>query len=111
MVFAESLPRTRSAKVIVDQLLRCGSSVGANYRAACRAKSGRDMSAKLNTVLEEADEVQFWLELTVDLGLKDVNDIKLIHQEANEIISIMVASIQTLRRKEPIEESRNRGIE
>ena len=64
-----ALPRTRVAEVVARQLLRSGSSVGANYRAACRAYSTRVMRAKLGCVEEEADESLFWMELIVDDGM------------------------------------------
>jgi len=62
----ESLPKTRTADVIGRQLLRCGTSVGANYRAACRARSRADFAAKMGIVEEEADETVYWIELLVD---------------------------------------------
>ncbi len=64
----ESLPRSRSLDVLARQLLRCGTSVGANYRAACRGKSASDMVAKLAIVEEEADEAIYWMELLVESG-------------------------------------------
>jgi len=65
----ESLPSNRTADVVGKQLLRSGTSVGANYRAACRAKSNADFIAKMGTVEEEADESAFWLEVIVESGL------------------------------------------
>ena len=66
---AESLPDTPTARVIRNQILRSGSSVGANYRAACRAKSKPDFVSKMGTVEEEADETIYWMELLIDTGL------------------------------------------
>jgi four helix bundle protein len=65
----EALPQTRSAEVIGKQLLRCGTSVGANYRASCRAKSQADFVAKMGIVEEEADESIYWMELLVESDL------------------------------------------
>ncbi len=65
----ESLPSTRTADVIGKQLLRCGTSVGANYRAACRGRSKADFVAKMGIVEEEADEIIYWIELLIDRGL------------------------------------------
>ena len=65
----ERLPRSRTADVIGRQLLRCGTSVGANYRAACRARSSADFIAKIGIVEEEADESGYWLELLVETGI------------------------------------------
>jgi four helix bundle protein len=66
---AESLPETPTAKVIRNQMLRCGSSVGANYRAACRARSRADFVSKMRIVEEEADETIYWMELLVDADI------------------------------------------
>jgi four helix bundle protein len=110
ILFSEALPDSKSGKVIANQMIRAASSVGANYRAATRAKSGRDMAVKLNIVLEEADEVQFWLELAVEIGLSGTDEIRMLHQEANEIVAIMVKSIQTIRSKSK-ESSKVRGLE
>ena len=64
----ESLPKDQTCRILSGQLLRCGTSVGANYRAVCRAKSTPDFISKFGTVEEEADESGFWLELLVDSG-------------------------------------------
>ncbi len=64
----EALPKTRTTDVIGRQLLRCGTSVGANYRAACRARSVADVIAKLGIVEEEADETLYWMQLLIDAG-------------------------------------------
>lgn len=93
----ESLPNTRTAEVIGKQLLRCGTSVGANYRAACRARSRADFIAKMGIVEEEADEIVYWIEMLSDCGLVKANRVKSLIVEANEIISIVVSSIRTAR--------------
>lgn len=79
------------------QLLRCGTSVGANYRAACRAKSTADFIAKLGIVEEEADESIYWIELLVEAGLLKQSRVADLLDEANQILSIVVSSINTAR--------------
>ena len=93
----ESLPKTKTAEVIGRQLLRCATSVGANYRAACRGKSTADVLAKLAIVEEEADETIYWLELLVESGTVEENRIAELLKETNEITAMVVASIKTLR--------------
>jgi four helix bundle protein len=93
----DSLPNKRSARVIGDQLLRSGTSVGANYRAACRARSSAEFCAKMGIVEEEADESGYWMELLIDGGLVKANLLKSLLQEANEIVAMVVASIRTSR--------------
>ncbi len=93
----ESLPRNRTTEVIGRQLLRAGTSVGANYRAACRGKSISDVVAKLGIVEEEADESIYWMELLIDAGVIAPNRVDAIKKEANELLAMTVASIKTLR--------------
>ena len=93
----ESLPKTKTAEVIGRQLLRCATSVGANYRAACRGKSTADVLAKLAIVEEEADETAYWLELLIESGTVDENRIAELLKETNEMTAMIVASIKTLR--------------
>ena len=88
----ESLPRTRSAEVIGKQLLRSGTSIGANYRAACRAKSTADLLHKLAIVEEEADETAFWLELIIEGSLLKRQLVEPLLNEANELTRIMASS-------------------
>ena len=95
----KQLPQTRVADVIGKQLLRSATSVGANYRAACRAKSTADLIAKLGIVEEEADETLYWLELVIESGLMTAEKLKSLMQEATEILAMTVASIKTLREK------------
>jgi four helix bundle protein len=94
----EQLPDQGPAFMIGGQLIRCGTSVGANYRAACRARSRRDFIAKLKIVEEECDESIYWLEMLLLLNLKIASMIESLLGEANQILSIMVASILTARR-------------
>jgi four helix bundle protein len=74
-------------------------SVGANYRAACRARTPAEFIAKLGIVEEEADETLFWMELLIESGIMDAQALSLLQQEANEIPAMVVASIKTTKRK------------
>jgi four helix bundle protein len=93
----EALPRARTGEVLGCQLLRSGTSVGANYRAACRAKSSADFISKMGTVEEEADESGYWMELLVDAGMVKPAKLELLLRKANELVAITVASINTTR--------------
>jgi four helix bundle protein len=95
----EALPRKTSTGVIGKQLIRCATSVGANYRSACRAKSTADLIAKLSIVEEEADECLYWLELLIETGEIPETQVRNLMKETNEILAMIVASIKTLRRK------------
>jgi four helix bundle protein len=94
---AESLPNTPTAKVIRNQMLRCGSSVGANYRAACRAKSKADFVSKMGTVEEEADETMYWMELLIDAEIVNGDRVADLLDEADQILSIVISSIKTAK--------------
>jgi four helix bundle protein len=94
---AESLPNTPTAIAIRNQMLRCGPSVGANYRAACRARSKADFVAKMGIVEEEADESMFWIELLIDAGILRRTRVNDLLAEADEILAIVVSSIKTAR--------------
>ena len=94
---AESLPKTPTGNVIRNQMLRCGPSVGANYRAACRPKSKPDFISKMGTVEEEADETMYWIELSIDASLVTHGQVTDLLLEADEILSIVVSSIKTAR--------------
>jgi four helix bundle protein len=93
----EALPRSRTAEVLGKQLLRAGTSVGANYRAACRGRSASDVAAKLGIVEEEADEATYWMELLVESGVIAADAVVSLRKEGNEILAMTVASIKTLR--------------
>ena len=93
----QALAKTEVARVIGNQLLRAGTAVGANYRAAARARSRADFVAKMGIVEEECDEALYWLEMLVELQLVDEGRLKDLRTEANEILSIVVASIRTAR--------------
>jgi four helix bundle protein len=92
-----ALPRTEEARILGKQVLRSGTSIGANYRAACRARSRAELTAKLGIVLEEADETVFWLELMRDAGFFSDRKLRKIVQEANELVAIFVASMRTVK--------------
>ena len=93
----ESLPRGRTADVIGRQLVRCATSVGANYRAACRARSTNDFIAKLKIVEEEGDESLYWLSLLVDAEFLSEQQVRGLTKEGNEIVAMTVASVKTAR--------------
>src|SRR5438105_4286408 len=93
----DSLPKNRTADVIGKQLLRCGTSVGANYRAACRAKSQADFIAKMAIVEEEADESLYWMELLIDAGLVPQARLTELIAEGHELLAIVVSSTRTAR--------------
>ena len=95
--FVQGIPNRDSAIIIGRQLLRCGTSVGTNYRAACRAKSRVDFIAKLKIVEEECDETIYWLELLSAIRLGNESAIAALLDEAGQILSIIVASIRTAR--------------
>ena len=91
--------KSREYDAFCRQLIRCSSSVGANYRAVCRAKSDADFIYKLKIVEEEADESMFFLEMFLEISEANHIEIKRLHAEANEILSIIVASIKTMRNR------------
>jgi len=95
----ESLPNTHSAQIIGKQLLRSATSVGANYRAACRGKSTADILHKLAIVEEEADESLYWLELLIESEIVTEKKLSVLMSDINEIVAMTVSSIKTLRSK------------
>jgi len=93
-------PNNRVGWTFTGQIVRSATSVAANYRAACRAKSDKDFIAKLQIVIEEADETLFWLEMIDESNLMaHVNEIKVLMNEANALVSIFVASVKTVRNR------------
>lgn len=94
-----SLPASKTANVIGNQLLRSALSVGANYRAACRGRSKPDFISKVGIAIEEADESLYWLELLIEAGIVPEARLSMLIQEGNELISILTASVKTARRK------------
>ena len=95
----DALPKTDGARAIGRQLLRSGTSVASNYRAAGRARSRAEFTAKMGVVVEEADETIFWLELLIDSGMIAKARLGDLVAEANELLCIFVASQKTARRK------------
>jgi len=96
---AAALPATIEGKAIKGQLVRAGTSVGANYRAACRGRSRAEFIAKIGIVEEEADESAFWLELIIEGALLKENQVKSLLDEANELTRIMASSRISASRK------------
>jgi len=94
----DTLPKTTAGRALASQIVRSGTSVAANYRAACRAKSPADFISKMGNVEEEADETLLWLELLEESGLVSPAKLTAIKQEADELTAITVASIKTARR-------------
>ena len=103
----EALPARRVGDVIGRQLLRAGTSAGANYRSASRAKSTADFLAKLAIVEEELDESAHWLETIEDAKLLKASRLANIRKEAEELLAIVVASIRTARRRQNVERIRS----
>jgi four helix bundle protein len=96
---AQEIPKTQAGRTVSGQLIRSASSAGANYRASQRPRSAPDMIAKLKIVEEEFDESMYWMELIIELKLLEKAVVKPHYQEANELLSITVASINSLRNK------------
>jgi four helix bundle protein len=96
---AAKLPNTAAGKVISYQMIKAGSSIGANYRAACRGRSKAEFNSKLHIVLEEADESVFWLELIVESDILPLEEIKELLNEANELTAIFAKSFYTAKRR------------
>jgi four helix bundle protein len=97
----QTLPKSHTAHIIGGQLLRSGTSVGANYRAACLSRSTADFISKLGVVAEEADESQYWIELLIEAQILDGPTARSLMNEAREIASIVIASVGTARRHNP----------
>lgn len=95
MNLVDVLPKTTSAITIGRQIIRSGTSVGANYRAACRGRSKAEFISKLGIVVEEADETCFWLELIIEGNLLPEAKVQALLKEANELTAIFVSSIKT----------------
>lgn len=106
--FVETLPRDETCRVIGRQLLRAATSVGANYRAANRAKSPPDFLSKMGTVEEEADESGYWIELLVEAGKATMSKAGPLLTEAGELVAIAVSSINTARgfTRQPVSSAR-----
>jgi four helix bundle protein len=105
----EFLPHSTASQIIAKQLLRSATSIGANYRAACRGKSPADVIHKLAIVEEEADESLYWLELLIESEIVAADKLKLLKSDINEIVAMTVASIKTMRMKQrPIQNPKSK---
>ena len=92
----EKLPNSISVRVVANQIVKSGTSVGANYRAVCRARSDREFVSKMNIVLEEADETLFWIEIIMDKQWINKPELEVIWKEGNELTAIFVSSLKTV---------------
>jgi four helix bundle protein len=99
MNLVDALPNTVRGRCIANQLVRSGTSVGANYRAVCRARSRKEFVSKLGVVVEEADESAFWMELIAESGLMTAKRVGDLLREANEIVAITAKARKTAARK------------
>lgn len=97
MKLVDALPKTTSGRAIGNQLVRSGTAVGANYRAACRSRSKAEFIAKIGVVAEEADESAFWLELLMDGNILKTDLVSPLHQEVEELTAIFTASGRTAK--------------
>jgi len=88
----KALPKTPEGRAVANQLVRCGTSVGANYRSACRARSKAEFMSRLGIVEEEADECAYWLELLAEGGIMKPDRLEPLLDEANQIVAIVAAS-------------------
>jgi four helix bundle protein len=95
----EALPNDQPAQMLGRQLLRSGTSIGSNSRAACRARSSADFIAKMGIVEEEADETLYWMELLVESGITETSEVNFLMREATELLAMTVASIKTAKRR------------
>ncbi len=98
----DALPRRSSGQAIGNQLVRSGTAFGANYRAACRARSDAEFVAKLGVVVEESDESGYWLELIIEGALLKSKRVQPLLDESNELLAIFSSAHSTLRHKMPV---------
>jgi len=94
-----ALPPSNEAQIIGNQLLRCGTAVGAKYRSACHARSRAHFISKIGVVTKEADESVFWIELLADLGIVNLDRLELLLNEARHLTAIFNASRQTAKKR------------
>ena len=97
IAFCRELPNNREGRLIGNQLFKSGTSVAANYRAACRGRSKAEFVSKLGIVLEEGDETLFWLEIIGEMKIHDESSVEYLMQECDEIVAIMVSSVKTAK--------------
>jgi len=98
IALCRKLPNNREGKLIGNQIFRSGTSVAANYRSACRGRSKAEFISKLAIVEEETDETLLWLELLKEMNILSEPIVDSLIKESNEIISIMIKSIKTVRK-------------
>jgi four helix bundle protein len=94
----QRLPRTDEARILGKQVLRSGTAVAANYRAACRSKSRADFISKLGTTVEETDETLLWIELLEDSGIVPLKKLEAIKAETDELLRVLSTSLDTAKR-------------
>jgi len=94
-----ALPRRGDAKILGNQVLKSGTSVGAHYREACRAKSNADFISKVEGALQELDETAYWIELIGEAEILPIARLKSLHDEAEELIAILVTIVTKVKRK------------
>lgn len=99
MKLVDAMPAGVVGKTIAGQIVRSGTSVGANYRSACRGRSRAEFAAKIGIALEEADETIFWLELIGDGGILPAQKIAPLRQEAEELTAVLAATVLSLKKK------------
>lgn len=97
--FCRTLPQNREGRLIGNQLFRSGTSVAANYRAACRGRSKAEFISKMAIVEEETDETYFWLDLIKEMNISSHHLVDILLKESNELLAITVSSIKTVKRK------------
>jgi four helix bundle protein len=97
----ESMPKSVAAKVLAQQIVRSGTSVGANYRSACRGRSKAEFASKIGICAEEADETVYWLEMIAEAGFINPARLGNLMEEANEIAAIFIASSRTAQGRKP----------
>jgi four helix bundle protein len=95
----DKLPNTIAGRAVANQIVRSGTSVGANYRAVCRARSDKEFIAKMTIVAEEADETLFWLEIILEKQWCNKPEVDSIWKEGNELTAIFVSSLKTIKSK------------
>ena len=95
---ADGIPRRLSVEILTKQLIRCSTSVGANYRAACRARSHSEFVSKMQIVQEEADESQHWMDLLFQTGALKEEEFRPLEKEAGELTAIFTSSAATARK-------------
>ncbi len=99
MKLYEEVSKTKKGEILANQLLRAGTSVGANYRAACRAKSDADFIYKIEIVEEEADEAAYWMEMISESNIMKKNRLDDMIKEANELTAIFATSAKTVKQR------------